>query len=182
MNLSNKKNLQLATKIFFILSIFIIAFSIFDGFLTWYELVEITLEYSIVWLVILLITLVLLGISGKWKKFLLILFLGIGNVVFSMYVELSDSISQEKQIGNTDYYIEANMHEYRIKKENCCYRKVIATKETKIFFTPNTKIGFVPFKDIKLLSETPEMLILEIETSGYQSSRKVKDTIQKLKN
>lgn len=178
-NFSKNKNLQQATKFFFVLSLFIITFSIIDAFFRWFEVVEFTLLSPLIWLVVLLITLLLLGVSEKWKKFFLILFLGIGNFVFFVYVLLSASISQEKPIKNTNYFIEANMHQYRIKVQNCCYKKVIATKSSNIFFTPNMKTGIVPLFEAKLLSETPEILILEIKASGKPI---VKDTIRKLEN
>ena len=182
MNLSNNKNLQLATKIFFILSLFILAFGIVDVFLRWYEVVELTLLSPFVWLIVLIITLLLLGISGKWKSFLLILFLGSGNFVFMIYVAFSTPISLTKSVKNSNYFLEATPHQYTIYQDNGFYNKVIAKKISRIFSTPNSKIGIVPFFEAKLLSETDEMMILEIETSGYQSLGKVQDTIQKPKN
>lgn len=180
MKLNNLRILQKTTYVFFSFSLLMITFSIVDAFLCWYEVVEITLPYSIIWLVVVLITLLLLGISEKWKPFLLILFLGIGNFIFFMYVAFSFPISLTKSVKNTNYLLQANAnHQYKIFNQNCCYRKVIAIKASEIFFTPNTKTGIVPFFEAKLLSETPEIMVLEIQTSGYRSSRKVKDTIRK---
>lgn len=183
MNLSTHKTLQKTTQIFFVFSLLIIAFGVFDVILQWYEVVEITLSYSIIWLAVLVVSLLLLGISGKWKKFSLILFLGIGNFLLFIYVAFSFPISVTKSVKNSQYLLEVNANgKYEILEKNCCFKRKIAEKASGIFFTPYSKTGIVPVFEARLISETTEMMVLEIETSGYQSFRKVQDTIQKLKN
>ena len=84
-----------------------------------------------------------------------------------------------KPIPNSSYRLEANINQYKILKQNCCYKEVIATKPSRIFFTTNMKTGLVPTFDAKLLKETDELMVLEIKTFGVKS--KVQDTIKKLK-
>ena len=176
---STKNILQKAIRIFFVLSLVIIAFSLSDTFLKWYEILQITIPYAIVWLVIIAITLLLLAILQRWKKFFLILFLAIGNFLFFFYVAFSFPMTVGKPIPNSSYRLEANINQYKILKQNCCYKEVIATKPSRIFFTTKMKTGLVPTFDTKLLKETNEMMILEIKTFGVIP--KVQDTIKKLK-
>lgn len=96
------------------------------------------------------------------------------------YVIFSGSIRHEKPIKNSSYLLSATSHQYKILKQNCCYKKVIAKKSSGIFFTSDMKTGLVAYFDAKLISESPEMLILEIETSGKEEI--VRDTINKMKN
>lgn len=179
MSLINNKSFQITTQFFFVFSLLIIAFSIADALLRNFEIVEITLTYHLVWLCIILIGLVLLAISKKWKSFFLILFLALGNFVFIIYVILSEPISNEEPIKNSSYFLSATPHQYKILKQNCCYKKNIAEKSSGIFFTPNTKTGLVTFFNAKLISESPEMLILEIEPSGKKQI--IRDTLNKMK-
>ena len=179
MKFSTKNILQKAIRIFFVLSLVIIAFSLSDTFLKWYEILQITIPYAIVWLVIIAITLLLLAILQRWKKFFLILFLAIGNFLFFFYVAFSFPMTVGKPIPNSSYRLEANINQYKILKQNCCYKEVIATKPSRIFFTTNMKTGLVPTFDAKLLKETDELMVLEIKTFGVKS--KVQDTIKKLK-
>ena len=85
MKFSTKNILQKAIRIFFVLSLVIIAFSLSDTFLKWYEILQITIPYAIVWLVITAITLLLVGdftkmekvfsyfVFGNWELFILLL-------------------------------------------------------------------------------------------------------------
>lgn len=180
MSLINNKSFQITTQFFFVFSLLMIAFSIADALLRNFEIVEITLAYNLVWLCLILLGLLLLTISKKWKSFFLILFLAVGNFVFIIYVILSEPISNEEPIKNSNYLLSATLHQYKILKQNCCYKKVIAEKPSGIFFTPDMKTGLVTYFDAKLISESPEMLILEIETSGKKQI--VRDTLNKIKN
>lgn len=166
MSLMNNKSFQITTKFFFIFSLLVIVFSIADAILRNFEIIEITLPYHLIWLCVILIGLLLLAISKKWKSFFLILFLAIGNFVLLMNVIFSGSIRHEKPIKNSSYLLSATSHQYKILKQNCCYKKVIAEKLSGIFFTPDMKTGSMAYFEAKLISESPEMLILEIETSG----------------
>lgn len=177
MSLINNKSFQITTQFFFVFSLLMIAFSITDALLRNFEIVEITLVYNFVWLCVLLIGLLLLAILKKWKSFFLILFLAIGNFLLLTYVIFSGSIRHEKSIKNSSYLLRASSHQYKILKQNCCYKKVIAEKSSGIFFTPDMKTGLVAYFDAKLISESPEMLILEIETSGKKQI--VRDTLNK---
>lgn len=179
MSLINNKSFQITTKFFFVFSLLMIVFSIADALLRNFKIVEITLAYNFVWLCVILIGLLLLAISKKWKSFFLILFLAIGNFVLFTYVIFSEPFRHEKSIKNSSYLLRVSSHQYKILKQNCCYKKVIAEKSSEIFFTPNMKTGLVTYFDAKLISESPEMLILEIETSGKKQI--VRDTLNKLK-
>lgn len=179
MSLINNKSFQITTKFFFAFSLLIIAFSIADALLRNFEIIEITLTYHLVWLFVILTGLVLLVISKKWKSFFLILFLALGNFVFIIYVILSEPISNEEPIKNSSYLLSATPHQYKILKQNCCYKKIIAEKSSGIFFKPDMKTGLVAYFDAKLISESPEMLILEIETSGKKQI--VRDTLNLFK-
>jgi len=180
MSLINNKSSQITTKFFFVFSLLMIAFSIADALLRNFEIVEITLTYHLIWLCVILIGLLLLAISKKWKSFFLILFLAIGNFVFIIYVILSEPISNEEPIKNSSYLLNVTSHQYKILKQNCCYKKTIAEKPSGIFFKSDMKTGLVTYFDAKLISESPEMLILEIETSGKKQI--VMDTLNKFKN
>ena len=180
MNILNQNNLQKSAGILFTTCLLFIVFSIADILLRFYDIIEITVPYFLFRLCLLVLTLVLLGIVNRWKQFFTLLFLGVGNLVFLFYFIFSLPISLEWPIKNSQYLLEANMHHYKIKKQNCCYNKVITSKSSKIFFTPNTKTGLVTYFDAKLISESPEMLILEIETSGKKQI--VRDTLNKMKN
>ncbi|TDX86632.1 hypothetical protein [Epilithonimonas xixisoli] len=175
---STKNILQKATRIFFVLSLVMIAFSLSDAFLKWYEILQITIPYAIVWLIVIAITLLLLVILQRWKRFFLILFLAIGNFLFFFYVAFSFPMTVGKSIPNSQYRLEANINQYKILKQNCCYKKVIATKSSRIFFTTNMKTGLVPTFEATLISENNELIILDIKTSGVKP--KVRDTIKKL--
>jgi hypothetical protein len=166
MSLINNKSFQITTKFFFVFSLLMIAFSIADALLRNFEIIEITLPYHVVWFCVILIGLLLLAILKKWKSFFLILFLAIGNFLLLMNVIFSGSIRHEKPIKNSNYLLSATSHQYKILKQNCCYKKVIAEKPSGIFFTPDMKTGSVAYFEAKLISESPELLILEIETSG----------------
>lgn len=180
MSLINNKSFQITTKFFFVFSLLMIVFGVADALLRNFEIVEITLTYHFVWLCVILIGLLLLAISKKWKSFFLILFLAIGNFMLFTYVIFSDSIRHEKPIKNSIYLLSATSHQYKILKQNCCYKKTIAEKASEIFFTPNMKTGLVTYFDAKLISESPEMLILEIEISGKKQI--IRDTLNKIKN
>ena len=175
---STKNILQKATRFFFVLSLVMIAFSLSDAFLKWYEILQITIPYAIVWLIVIAITLLLLVILQRWKRFFLILFLAIGNFLFFFYVAFSFPMTVGKSIPISQYRLEANINQYKILKQNCCYKKVIATKFSRIFFTTNMKTGLVPTFEAKLISENNESIILDIKTSGAKP--KVRDTIKKL--
>ncbi|GEM_PF-4903611 len=179
MKTSLTKILQKAARIFFVLSLWMSVFSVTAVFLRWSGILEITLPYQVVWLVVIVIALLLLGIFEAWKKFLLILFLGVTNFLFLLYVASSLPITVEKPIQNSDYRLEAGTDRYRILKSNCCYTKVIAAKLSGLFFTHNMKTGLVPSFEAQLLQETDEIIILEIRTSGVIP--KMQDTITKLK-
>lgn len=165
-------------KLFFYLSLLIIIFSFADTMLKWYEMIELTLPYSIIWLAILLITVILLAILEKWKNFFLILLLGTLNFIFVAYMSISGPISQERPVQNSHYLLRATAGDYKVLKQGLWYKKVIAMKGSSLFFTPNMKTALVPYFKVKLLSETDERVILEIQTSGQKPISI--DTIQKL--
>lgn len=179
MTILNQNNLQKSAGILFITCLLFIVFSFVDILLCFYDIIEITAPYFFVGLCLLVITLPLLGILRKWKHFFLLLFLGVGNLIFLFNFILSLPISLERPIKNSQYLLEANMHHYKIKKQNCCYNKVITSKSSEIFFTPNMKTGIVPYFEATLVSESSESLFLEIKASGKPT---IIDTISKFKN
>ena len=178
MSLTKYQYLPKIARLFFFLSLMMIIFSITDTMLKWYEVIELTIPYPMIWLTILLITVVLLAILEKWKNFILILLLGILNFIFVAYVLISDPISQERPVQNSNYLLRATAGDYKVLKQGLWYKKVIVQKGSSLFFTPNMKTALVPYFKVKLLSETDERLILEVQTSGQKPISI--DTIQKL--
>ncbi|MBO6200534.1 MAG: hypothetical protein J6N74_02810 [Chryseobacterium sp.] len=178
MSLTKYQYLPKIARLFFFLSLLVIIFSFTDTMLKWYEVIELTIPYPMIWLTILLITLVLLAILEKWKNFILILLLEILNFIFVAYVLISNPISQERPVQNSNYLLRATAGDYKVLKQGHWYKKVIAKKGFSLFFTPNMKTALVPYFKVKLLSETDEQLILEVQTSGQKPISI--DTIQKL--
>lgn len=180
MTLTKHQSITKTARLFFYLSLVMIIFSVTDTMLKWYEVIELTLPYPIIWLAILLTSLVLLAILEKWKSFFLILLLGISNFIFVAYVLISNPISQERIIQSSNYLLRTTPSDYKVLKQGPCYKKIIASKGSGLFFTSNMKTGLVPYFKVKLLSETDEELILEIHTSS-QGQISI-DTIQKNRN
>jgi len=175
MEFSNSKTLIKIGNAFFVIAFLMTVFSFIDLFLRQYKDVLITINYQWIWLAIIIITLLFLGILRKWKRFFLVMFLVFAVVSLFLYFIVSSPLSFTKTIENSRYELQADPNYYKIYKKNVFYKEMIASKKSKIFFEPNVKTGLNYNFEVKKVSETPEIIVLEIKTK-----QTVKDTLQKL--
>lgn len=120
-------------------------------------------------------------ISTSNRKFYTIVFGIIPIVILSyQFYKTGNAFEYRKNIENSEYDIVVNMNEYRILKKYSFLEKEIAKKESKIFYSPFSKVGIThPFTfDIKVLKDNKKMIILQINTI---KNGKTIDSLMKIK-
>lgn len=125
-----------------------------------------------IWLVLFIIGLIVF--FRLKRRFWTILFSGLilVSIVVRSIFDFDFAISTV--IEKSDYHAEVQRYSYKITQKNYFFKRTIAEKQSTAFSADNVKIGIVLFPKVKLLDETDNELILEI-----QPNIKI-DTLQKL--
>ena len=127
---------------------------------------KIYIDYRIIFWSIYSISLLIFTYTSKRK-----IYVAISGVVplfiFSYHIlNVDNTIEIRKKIEQSEYEILINSNGYKLIKKVFFLEKEVAKKESKIFFSPYSKIGIVNSFDVdaKIIEENNDMIILEIST------------------
>ena len=156
-----KSILNSIIKIVFVLCLVLLIVNIF------FE-IKIIVSYRFFFWVVYFISALFLIFTTSKKFYLTILAIAPIIVLSYRFFNSNNSyLGFRKNIPNTQYDIIGHAYGYRLIEKYYFLEKVVAEKESKIFFNPNSKMGRIgAFQcDIKLLEEYSHKIVLEINTN-----------------
>lgn len=112
-----------------------------------------------------LISFLLLIFTSKHKFHWSII--GVVPIIISIYLSITDHrIGLRKNILDSPYEILAYQDSYQVVERHFIIEKVIAEKESRIFFNNYSKIGLIlPWNfEVKIIDDNKNMIILDINT------------------
>lgn len=123
---------------------------------------------------LLIIPLIVVGIISLYiffprkKLFVLVLFFLFTGFVLIFLNVTKDGLLGGSAIADSEYSIRVNQRSYWIVKHYDFAEKIVAKKNSVVFFDPNSKTGFDRGYQVKVLKETPDSLYIEINSKLHQ--------------
>lgn len=107
-------------------------------------------------------------------RFWITIFGGIVFISIFLHSFFTFDLSIRIKIENSNYHAEVQRNSYKVIQQHYFFERITAEKQSNAFATNNTKIGIVLLPKAKLLRETKNELLLELQANIKT------DTLQKL--
>lgn len=104
---------------------------------------------------------------SRKKLFVFVLLSVVSSLMLIFYSFTKDDIGRRSAISGSVYSIKTCPHSYSIIKHYSFAEKVIATKNSDAFFDPDSKTAIVIGHQVKVLRETADSLVIEIQSPNY---------------